>query len=598
MAGKARRAARAAAPNLRHFVLCAAMLSSLDIAAATAFRPIADVADDLGLDAAFVDPYGRYKAKLRLDALAGLQDRSPGRYVLVTAITPTPFGEGKTTTTIGLGMALRRIGRRAAITLRQSSLGPVFGIKGGGAGGGRAQVGPLEESILHVTGDVHAVALAHNLVAALTDSALFHGVPEGLDLDPDRIQIRRVVDVNDRALRHVTVGQGGPLHGIERETGFDIAVASELMAILALVSGDSDAEALHALRQRIGRVVVGFSRDGRPITAEDVKAAGAATVVMRETLRPTLMQTLEGTPALLHAGPFANIATGTSSVLADRLALRLAGYVLTEAGFGMDVGGEKFFHLKCRASGLWPDAAVLVATVRALKAHTGRYDVAPGRGLPPALLEENPDDVREGATNLRHHVETLRRFGVPVVVALNGFPEDHPSEIEAVRAEAEAAGAAGMAVSTAFADGGAGAETLARVLVDVVEQAGAPAPRMLYALDAPLRAKIETIAREVYCADGVAYAPEAAEALDRFEALGFGALPICMAKTPLSLSHDPARKGVPNGFVLPVREARLSAGAGFVYPIAGTLTTMPGLGAHPAAHRIDIDAEGRTVGLF
>lgn len=576
------------------------MPTALDIAAATTFRPIADVAADLGLDARHVVPYGRSRAKIDLAALDDLAGRPDGHYVLVTAITPTPFGEGKTTTAIGLGMGLNRIGKRASIAVRQSSMGPVFGIKGGGAGGGRAQIGPLEESILHVTGDIHAIAAAHNLVAALTDNAWYHGVPEGLDFDGDGITIRRVLDVNDRFLRHVTVGTGGPAHGRPRETGFDIAVASELMAILALISATSATEAIHELRARIGRMVVAFSRTGQPVTADDVKAAGAATVVMRETLAPTLMQTLEGTPAFIHAGPFANIAHGNSSILADRIALKTSEYVLTEAGFGMDIGGEKFFGIKCRASGLRPAAAVLVATVRALKSHSGHYDVAPGHGLPPAMLEENPEHVAEGCANLARQIANARRYGVPVVVALNAYPDDFPSEIDAMRRAAEAAGARGMAVCTAFAEGGAGAEALARMLVDVVE--GAPEDgdgfRFLYDLDAPLAAKIETIAREIYGADGVVYSDAAANQIGAFEAAGYGGLPICMAKTPLSLSHDPALKGAPTGFTVPIREVRLAAGAGFVNPLAGAVMTMPGLGAHPSAHAIDIDADGRTVGLF
>lgn len=575
------------------------MKSALEIASETTFKAVTEIAEALGLPAEYVEPHGRYKAKISLNVLDEMADRPDGKYILVTAITPTPLGEGKTTMTIGLGMAMNRIGKKTAIVIRQSSLGPVFGIKGGGAGGGYAQVGPLEESILHLTGDIHALALAHNLLAALTDSAWYHDSPEGLNIDPDRIQIRRVMDVNDRFLRYVTVGQGGKLHGKPRETGFDIAVASELMAILALATGKTNVEAIRNLRERIGRMVVAFSTEGKPITADDIKGAGAATVLMRETLKPTLMQTLENTPAFIHAGPFANIAHGNSSILADQIALKVADYVLTEAGFGMDIGGEKFFDIKCRYSGLRPAAAVLVATVRALKSHTGNYTIVPGKPLPAALTEENPDDVRVGGANLRKQIENLQKFGVPVIVALNAYPDDFPSEIAVVRQIAEESGARGMAVADVFGHGGAGGEELARLLVDVVEgESQGEEFRFLYELDQPIKAKIETIAREIYGADGVEYSEEADEQIARFEGAGFGNLPICMAKTHLSLSHDPKLKGVPTGFTLPIREVRASVGAGFIYPLVGNMMTMPGLGAHPAAHSIDIDAEGNTVGLF
>lgn len=575
------------------------MKSALEIAAEATFKPITEIADALGIPAEHVELHGRHKAKISLNVLDEMADRPDGKYILVTAITPTPLGEGKTTTTIGLGMAMNRIGRKTAIAIRQSSLGPVFGIKGGGAGGGYAQVGPLEESILHLTGDIHALALANNLLAALTDSAWYHGVPEGLNIDPDRIQIRRVMDVNDRFLRYVTIGQGGRLHGKPRDTGFDIAVASELMAILALTTGKTNVEAIRNLRERIGRMVVAFSTEGKPITADDIKGAGAATVLMRETLKPTLMQTLENTPAFIHAGPFANIAHGNSSILADQIALKVSDYVLTEAGFGMDIGGEKFFDIKCRYSGLRPAAAVLVATIRALKSHTGNYTIVPGKPLPAALLEENPEEVRAGGANLRKQIVNLQKFGVPVIVALNAYPDDFPSEVEAVRRIAEESGARGMAVSDVFARGGAGGEELARLLVEVVEgESQGETFRFLYELDQPIKAKIETIAREIYGADGVEYSEVADEQIARFEGAGFGNLPICMAKTHLSLSHDPKLKGVPTGFTLPIREVRASVGAGFIYPLVGNMMTMPGLGAHPAAHTIDIDEEGNTVGLF
>jgi formate--tetrahydrofolate ligase len=571
------------------------MKTSLQIASEAPLDPIADVAERAGIPARFVELHGSHRAKINLNVLDELGERPLGKYILVTAITPTPLGEGKTTTTIGLGMALNRIGKNAAIALRQSSLGPVFGIKGGGAGGGYSQVIPLEESIVHLNGDIHAVQQAHNQIAALVDNSLFHGNP--LDIDPERIVIRRVLDVNDRFLRNVTVGQGGEKNGTPRETGFDITVASELMAILALATGSSSRDAIKSLRARIGKMVVAFTRDGRPVTAEDVRAAGAATVLMRETLKPNLMQTIENTPAFIHAGPFANIAQGNSSILADQIALRVADYVVTEAGFGMDMGGEKFFNIKCRASGLWPAAAVVVATVRALKSHTGKYKIVAGKPLPSELLAENPDDVYAGGANLRKQIENARLFGVPVVVAVNAYPDDKPSEIEAIRTIAQEAGAEGTAVSSVFANGGAGGEELARMVVAAAERSRAE-PRFLYPLEQPIMAKIHTLATSIYGAEGVSYTPLAEEQIAGFEANGFGAPPICMAKTHLSLSHDPALKGAPGGYTFHIREVRASVGAGFIYPLAGDMVTMPGLGRSPAAHSIDIDEDGNTVGLF
>lgn len=571
------------------------MKTSLQIAAESQPLPITEVATRLGIPDAFVEPYGRFKAKIDLDVLASSRPAT-GKYILVTAITPTPLGEGKTTTTIGLGMALSRLGKNAAISLRQSSLGPVFGIKGGGAGGGYSQVVPLEASILHLNGDIHAVAQAHNQLAALTDNAFYHG--NKLGIDPAQILIRRVLDVNDRFLRSVTIGEGGAANGSPRHTGFDIAVASELMAILALVSGDGGVAAIKDLRARIGRMVVALDTQGRPVTADAVGGAGAATVLLREALKPNLMQTIERTPALIHAGPFANIAHGNASVLADRIGLGFADYLVTEAGFGADMGAEKFFDIKCRASGLWPAAAVLVATVRALKSHTGKYKITPGKPLPPELLAENPAEVAEGGANLRAQIANVRRFGVPVVVALNAFPEDKPSEVEAVRAIALEAGAAGFAVSYAFAQGGAGAEELGRQVIAVAEANTAPVPQFLYELDAPIADKIRTLATTIYGAADVSFSERAAQQIATYEQLGFGHLAICMAKTHLSLSHDPALKGAPSGYTFPVVDVRASVGAGFIYPLAGEIVTMPGLGAAPAAHQIDIDEQGRTVGLF
>lgn len=571
------------------------MKTSLQIASEAHLEHIRSVAERLGVPEQFVEYHGRSKAKIDLNVLDALRDRPLGKYILVTAITPTPLGEGKTTTTIGLGMALNRIGKNAAIALRQSSLGPAFGIKGGGAGGGYSQVIPLEESIVHLNGDIHAIAQAHNQIAALVDNSFYHGNP--LDIDPDRIVIRRVMDVNDRFLRQMTIGLGGSKNGVPRDTGFDIAVASELMAILALATGTTNADAIKSLRARIGKMVVAFTRDGTPVTADDVRAAGAATVLMRETLKPNLMQTIENTPAFIHAGPFANIAQGNSSILADQIGLRVADYVVTEAGFGMDIGGEKFFDIKCRASGLWPAAAVVVATIRALKSHTDKYKITPGKPLPPELLAENPDDVYAGGANLRKQIANARAFGVPVIVALNAFPGDTATEIDAVRRIAQEAGAVDMAVSTVFAEGGVGGEDLARKVVAAAEASTAE-PQFLYPLDMPIKDKIHTLATRIYGAADVSYTDVASEQIAAFEANGFGNLPICMAKTHLSLSHDAKLKGAPEGYTFHIREARASVGAGFIYPLAGDMVTMPGLGTAPAAHTIDIDENGNTVGLF
>jgi formate--tetrahydrofolate ligase len=571
------------------------MKTSLQIASSARLDPIGTIAERVGIPERFVEHHGRSKAKIDLNVLAEFRDRPLGKYILVTAITPTPLGEGKTTTTIGLGMALSKLGKNAAIAIRQSSMGPVFGIKGGGAGGGYAQVVPLEESVLHLNGDFHALALAHNQIAAMTDNSWYHGNP--LDIDPERIQIRRVMDVNDRFLRDITIGQGGKANGEPRQTGFDIVAASELMAILALVAGRDSLDALKNLRARLGRMVVAFDRQGMPITADDIKAAGAATAIMRETLKPNLMQTIENTPAFIHAGPFGNIAHGNSSILADQIALRVADYVVTESGFGADMGAEKFFNIKCRASGLWPAAAVMVATVRALKSQTGKYKITPGKPLPPELLAENPDDVYTGGANLSKQIANVRRFGVPVVVALNAFPDDKPSEIAAVRAIAQAAGAVNMAVSTVFADGSQGGLELARMVIAAAEARHAP-PAFLYPLAASIKQKIHAIATEIYGADDVSFSEQAEQQIGTYEAKGFGNLPICMAKTHLSLSHDPALKGAPSGYTFPIREVRASVGAGFIYPLAGTMMTMPGLGATLSAQSIDIDEDGNTIGLF
>ena len=528
-------------------------------------------------------------AKLRLDVLDRLADRPLAKYIDVTAITPTPFGEGKSTTTVGLGQALNHIGKRAIITLRQPSQGPTFGIKGGAAGGGYSQVVPMETFNLHLTGDIHAVSAANNLLAAMIDNRLLRGNP--LNIDPESITWKRVLDVNDRALRQIVIGLGGRTEGgVLRETGFDIAVASEVMAILALTTSLAD------MRERFGRIVVGLSHDRQPITAEAIGAAGAMTVLMKEALRPNLLQTLENTPAIVHAGPFANIAHGNSSILADLIAVRCGDYVVTESGFGADIGAEKFFNIKCRYSGLRPDAAVLVATVRALKLHSGRYRVVAGKALPPEMIERNVADVERGAANLIKHIQNVRRHGVTPVVAINVFDTDHPDEIAAIQRIAIEAGALGASVARHFAQGGRGAAELAEMVVTAANQPNDF--RFLYDLDQPIKQKIEIIAKEIYGAADVAYEPTAERQIRDYEASGFGRLPICMAKTHLSLSHDPALKGAPTGFTLPIREVRASVGAGFIYPLCGDMRTMPGLSDHPAAEKVDIDADGNIVGLF
>ncbi|KAA5831301.1 formate--tetrahydrofolate ligase [Saccharopolyspora hirsuta] len=560
--------------------------SDLDISRATALKPLEDVAAQLGIGAHLLEPYGRSVAKISLDALEELPEEPTARYIVVSAITPTPLGEGKTTTTVGLGQALRHLGKRSAIAVRQPSMGPTFGIKGGAAGGGYSQVVPMEALNLHLTGDMHAVTAAHNLLAAMLDNHLHKG--NSLGVDPHRITWRRVLDVNDRDLRNIVIGLGGRADGTPRQTGFDITAASEVMAVLALSTSLQD------MRQRLGRIVVGYTRDGEPVSAEQLRAGGAMAVIMREAIKPNLMQTTENTPVLVHAGPFGNIAHGNSSVVADRIASRCADYVVTEAGFGADMGAERFFNIKCRTSGLRPDAAVLVATVRALKAHSGRYKVVAGKPLPAAMLAENPDDVRAGAANLRKQIDNIRLHGVSPVVAINAFPTDYHSEHDAIREVAEAEGAR-VAVSNHFLEGGKGALELAEAVVAAAEEPSGF--QLLYPDSADLRTKIETIATKVYGADGVSYLPAAARALDGYEANGYGNLPVCIAKTHLSLSSDPTLLGAPTGWTLPVREVRASVGAGFIYPICGEMRTMPGLGSHPAAESIDIDEHGQITGL-
>jgi len=550
-------------------------------------RDIVDVAAELGIGPELLEPYGEGVAKIRLQALGARPTARKARYVLVTAITPTSLGEGKTVTTIGLGDGLRRIGRRSLIALRQGSMGPTFGIKGGAAGGGRSTLVPFDKVALHLTGDMHAVAAAHNLLAAMVDNHLFHG--NALGIDAGTISWRRVVDVDDRALRNLVIGLGAPQDGVPRQSGFDITAASEVMAVLALCTSLKD------LRARLGRIVVGHARNRRPVTAEDLHATGAMAVLLRDAIKPNLVQSREGTPTIIHAGPFGNIAHGNSSVIADLIGIGAADFLVTEAGFGADMGAERFFDIKCRVSGLRPDAAVVVTTVRGLKAHTGNHRITSGRQLPGQLFEENPDEVLTGAANLRKQVENCRLFGVPVVVAVNAHPEDHPSEHAAIRRVAEEMNVR-CAVSSNYADGGEGAVELAGAVVEASEE-GADF-RMLYADSASLEEKVAAVATRIFGAAGVAYEGPAAQQLRQCERDGFGGFPICIAKTQLSLSSDPRLKGAPTGWTLPIREVRAAAGAGFVFLRSGEMRTMPGLPAAPVAEQIDIDDEGNIVGLF
>ena len=564
--------------------------TDLAIARSVKPRPIVDVARDLGLRDDEIEPYGSTKAKITLEGIERLAAERPrGKYVVVTGMSPTPLGEGKSTTTVGLVQGLNKIGRKAAVCIRQPSLGPVFGIKGGAAGGGWSQVIPMEDFNLHLTGDVHAIGAAHNLAAAFIDNHLHHG--NALGIDALNVLWPRALDISDRALRKVVVGLGGRENGYPRETEFVITVASEVMAVLALASDLSD------LRARLGRMVLATTRDGRPVTAEDLHVAGSMAVLLKDAIKPNLLQTLEGGPAFVHCGPFANIAHGNNSVLADRVALATNEIVCTEAGFGAEMGAEKFFDIKCRASGLRPDAAVMVATIRALKMHGGVGKIVAGKPLDPALLEENVEAVRRGGANLTKQIENVRLYNVPVVVAINAFPTDTPAEYAAVRELAIAAGAQDAVVANNWAKGGEGAADLASAVWAAAEE-GAPDFRLLYPDDAPLVSKIEAIATQVYGADGVDLSPAAAKQLAQYESLGFGTLPICMAKSQYSLSHDASLKGRPTGWRLPIREVRLSAGAGFVTPLAGEMRTMPGLPSRPGGENIDLDPEGEIVGLF
>ena len=569
------------------------MRTDLDIAQAAKMKPIREIAESLGMVEDDLDLYGKYKAKVHLDVLDKLKDRPSGKYIDVTAITPTPLGEGKTVTTVGLSQGLNAIGKKVITCIRQPSQGPTFGIKGGAAGGGYAQVVPMEDFNLHLTGDIHAVGAAHNLLAAAIDAHLLHG--NKLNIDPYSINWNRVVDVSDRALRNIVTGLGGKTNGVPRETGYDITVASEVMAILALTSDLAD------IRKRLGRIVIGTTaarrrKDRKPVTAEDLQVAGAMTVLMKDAIMPTLMQTLENTPAFVHAGPFANIAHGNSSIIADRIALKLTDYVVTESGFGADCGMEKFFNIKCRVSGLVPDCVVLVATVRALKMHGGGPRVVPGKPLDPTYTHENLTLLEKGCANLTKHIQNAKLFGIPVVVAVNKFTADTDAEIELVRKKALEAGAEGAFVSDVWARGGEGGAALAEAVTAACEK---PSDfKLLYPDAASIKEKIETIATKIYGADGVAYMPEAEAKVKLYTQLGYTDLPLCMAKTHLSLSHDPALKGAPTNFRLPIRDIRASVGAGFLYALCGEMRTMPGLPSVPAFTKVDIDETGKVVGLF
>lgn len=565
------------------------MKSDIEIAQAAEMKHIREIADSIGLDEKYLELYGNYKAKVSLDVLEDFKDRPNGKYIDVTAITPTPLGEGKTVNTIGLSMALNKIGKKTITCIRQPSLGPVFGIKGGAAGGGYSQVLPMEDFNLHLTGDIHAVSIAHNLLAAFLDTHIMKG--NELNIDPFSITLNRVVDVSDRALRNIIIGLGGPLNGIPRETGYDISVASEVMAILALTTSLKD------LRQKLARMVVGSTFDGKAVTAEDLKVAGAMTVLLKDAIKPNLLQTIEHTPCFVHAGPFANIAHGNSSVLADQLAIKLGEYIVTESGFGADCGAEKFMNIKCRYSGLKPDAVVITATIRALKMHGGGFEFIPGQSVDKELMEkQNVEAVEKGCENLEKMIEDMRMFGVPVVVAINHFDYDTAEEIEVVREKAKAAGAEDAVVSKVWLNGGDGGTELAEAVVKAAEK---PSEfKFLYPLDWTIKEKIEIIATKIYGADGVDYAPEAEKKIDLYTKQGFDKLPICMAKTHLSLSHDPNLKGRPTGFKVPIRDVRASVGAGFLYPLLGQMRTMPGLPKVPAGTKIDIDENGNIVGLF
>jgi len=616
--------------------------SDIEIAQEAKLKPIMQVAEELGIHPDELELYGPYKAKVKLEILERLKNRPNGKYIDVTAITPTPLGEGKTTTTVGLSQALgAHLGKKVVTAIRQPSQGPTFGIKGGAAGGGYSQVIPMEDFNLHLTGDIHAITAAHNLVAAALDARVMHETQQDdsklfdalcppdkkgnrkfsptmlrrlkklginktdpnklapeersrfarLDIDPATITWKRVIDINDRMLREIEVGLGPDEKGFEHRSGYDITVASEIMAVLALTTGLED------MRERFGKMVVATNKRGEAVTAEDLGVAGAVTVLMKDAIKPNLMQTLEGTPAFVHAGPFANIAHGNSSILADKISLKLADYVITESGFGADIGMEKFFDIKCRYSGLIPQVVVMVATVRALKMHGGGPKVVAGKPLAAEYTEENLDLLRKGLPNLERHIQNALKYGVNVVVAVNSFVNDTPAEVELIRKSALEFGAMDAVVSTHWADGGKGAIKLAEAVVKAAEKKSNF--KFLYPLETSIKEKIETIAKEIYRADGVDYSPEAEEQIARYTRLGFDKLPICMAKTHLSFTTDVSIKGAPTGFRVAVREVRASVGAGFLYPLLGKMSTMPGLPTRPVFYDVDLDLKtGKVMGLF
>ena len=565
------------------------MKSDLEIAQEATLKPIGAIATNLGLIDDEIEQYGKYKAKVALSALDRLADKPTGKLICITGMTPTPLGEGKTLTTVGLSQALNRIGRPTIATIRQPSLGPTFGIKGGAAGGGYSQVVPMEDFNLHLTGDTHAVSMAHNLLAAMIDNHLNHG--NALDIDMHSISWPRVLDISDRALRQVIVGLGGRENGYARETSFDIAVASEVMAVLGLSTSLQD------LRERLGRIIVAMNKKKEPVTAKDLGASGAMSVLLRDAIMPNLLQTLEHTPVFVHTGPFGNIAHGNSSVLADQIGLKLADFVVTESGFGSDLGFEKLIDIKCRTSGLRPAAAVIVATVRALKAHSGKYRIVAGRPLDPRLGQQDLEAVEAGMGNLEKHIENVtREGGLPAVVCVNRFSYDSEAEIELVQKRAVAAGAMACEVSEVWERGGAGGEALARAVVEASDQPSTF--DFLYKEDASVQDKIRTIATRMYGADGVDFSPEARRQIDSFTGWGLGSLPVCIAKTNFSLSADAAKRGRPTGFRVNVREVRPAAGAGFLIAYLGEIRTMPGLPSEPAAMHVDIDDQGRVQGLF
>ena len=558
------------------------MKTSLEIAQEAQLEPIDALGARIGLLPEEIEPYGRYKAKISLDAIDRLSGKPDAKLVCVAGMTPTRAGEGKTTTSVGLTEGLGHIGKSPVLCLREPSLGPVFGIKGGAAGGGLAQVVPMEDLNLHFTGDIHAIGAANNLLAALLDASILHGNPH--NIDALRVTWKRAVDVNDRALRAVALGLGGATNGYPRESGFDITAASEVMAILAV------ARDIHDLRKRLGRITAAYSHEGEPVTADDLGAAGAMTVLLKDGIKPNLIQTLEGQPCLMHAGPFANIAHGNSSLIADLLGMKLGDYLVTESGFGSDMGMEKFIDIVCRTGGISPSAVVLVATVRALKHHGGLDEGE------PASKARAGDAIEAGMANLYRHLGIVEEFGLPAVVAVNRRPEDTDEEVELVKRLAEEGGAAAAAVSTGFADGGSGTAELAEAVVDACD--GPSDPRPLYEDGDGVKSKIETIGTRVYGATEVVYYLEAERKIQQFTDQGLARLPVCMAKTPLSLSADPELLGAPTDFQLPVRDVRAYTGAGWLVPLCGAIQQMPGLGKTPAAHNVDIDAEGRTVGLF